>query len=110
MNHTEHKEELALKIGNNRAKLLKRLKDALSSMNSEGRKVFNGATFDFENKRLVSACKCYALQWAIRRFPDKPEAPDNQQTTLGTVFVMFLTEKKKNKKRTPKSRRKYIKW
>lgn len=87
---TKHKEELALNLDNSRTALLKELRENLICMNKEGQKVFKGYTFDFENKRLVSPCKKYALQWMIRLEPNKPESPKNQQTTSGTIKVIEL--------------------
>jgi hypothetical protein len=87
MNHTEHKEYLALKIGNSKVELLKVLKDDLSCMNDYTRNIFKDCIFDFNNKRLVSKCKKYSFQWQLRPEPNKPESPNNQQTTLGYTSV-----------------------
>ena len=88
MTHTEAKEEKATVIGNDKTKLLKRLKESLSVMNNGGQRIFRGYTYDPAGKRLISHCKKYSLQWQLRDEPNKPESYNNQQTTTGMVIVI----------------------
>lgn len=83
-------EEQALAVGNNRQALLKRLLEARSCLVKKLRREFTPYTFDVEHKRLLSKSGLYALQWAIRTYPDQPESYENQQTTRGAVWVERL--------------------
>lgn len=86
MNHTIVKEQKAMIIAEDKRKLLARLKDELSSMKKEGQKVFKGYTFDFQNKRLLSPCKEYAIQWKLRNFPNEPENYEKNVYIIGKGF------------------------
>jgi len=87
MNITQEKEEKANKVVSTKVGCLKRLKDALSSMNNGGQAIFKGYTFDYDNKRLISPCKRYTLQWKLRHNPDQEESYENQQCTVGICTV-----------------------
>lgn len=52
---------------------------------------FQDAEFDSVNHRLVSKGG-YVLQWRVRMFPDEPISPDNQQTSVGTVVLVFTKD------------------
>lgn len=86
----QSKELKANFIGNNKSLLLKRLKESLSVMNNNGKKLFKNYSFDFPNKRLISHCKHFSLQWQLRKYPNKPENPLNQQTSSGSTCVNLL--------------------
>ena len=86
-------EQKAIEIGNNKSSLLARLKDAKSVLKSEFSKLFKTYTFDFKNKRLISACGDYCLQWDIRDNPNKPACYENQQTSRGTVSLYRIEKK-----------------
>lgn len=51
-----------------------------------------GASFDFDNKRIVSSDGKLALQWMLRDRPDQPESYRNQQTNQGVVRLVKLKE------------------
>ena len=80
----------ALKVCNNKILLKKRLMSARSVLVRELYGLFNKHTFDFEQKRLVSSCGKYALQWRLRDKPNEPESYENQQTSIGGVFFIEL--------------------
>lgn len=80
------REQKALAIGNDKKLLLKRLNEAKACLNNEGKKLFQSCTYDFENKRLVG--NGAVLQWRVRRYPDQPESYENQQTSVGVVFIL----------------------
>lgn len=92
----DEKEKSAIAIGNNKTKLLASFRDSYSSMNDGS--IFRNGTLDFENKRLVSSDGKYALQFQTRRYPDRKESYDNQQTSTGYVAVVELTGKDSVKK------------
>ena len=81
-------EEQARAIGESKTLLKKRLLEARSVLNTEGRKAFRKYTFDFDNKRLVSEDGKLVLQWRVRRHPSWPESYKNQQTNTGTVLLL----------------------
>jgi len=83
-------ETKARAIGNNPATLRKRLVESASML--KDRTTFKAATFDFENKRLVSKDGGYALEWRIRKDPTKPEIYENQQTSVETCVVAKLSK------------------
>lgn len=85
-------EEQAEEVGYSKPKLRKRLNEARGVLAVEFQKTFKNATFDFKNKRLVSSCKQYALQWSIRERPDDPPSYDNQQTNKGIVTLIRLID------------------
>lgn len=90
MSITEEKEIKALQVVNTKNKCLKRLREGLSCLNRDVKELFKDYVFDFDNKRLVSSCKRYAFQWQLRKYPDQPESPKNQQCTVGITLVVFL--------------------
>lgn len=79
-------------IGNSPAKLKKRLTDTRSLLQDDARKKFGKGSFDYTHKRLISDDGTWALQWAMRRDPDSPESYENQQTSVGTVYVVNLAK------------------
>ena len=79
-------EEKARELGNDRKRLLMRLKEAKSVLSREIFKAFGKGTFDFQNRRLVGD-NGYELQWSLRANPDMPESYDNQQTSVGSVSL-----------------------
>lgn len=82
------KVRLAMLVGKTRHLLLRRLREAQSVLKDEYRRLFTkNSRFDFDNKRLISPCGKYALQWQLRPDPSKPEDYDNQQTTVGSIFL-----------------------
>ena len=83
-------EQLAAAVGSSRAMLRRRLHDARSCLIRELKPKFRNGKVDFHNKRLVSECGRYALQWRLRREPDKPESYENQQTNIGSVSFVVL--------------------
>lgn len=83
--------DVAVALSENKTQLKKRLNDAKSCLTSHYNKLMQGSTFDFINKRLVSKCGKYFLQWLVRFRPDKPESYENQQTRRGCV-VLFEIE------------------
>lgn len=78
-------EERAIAIGKSRRLLRARLMEAKAVLHSSQRPLFSKNIFDFDAKALVSNDGKCALVWTVRRFPDLPEASDNQQTNVGTV-------------------------
>ena len=80
-------EQKAMAIGNNPKLLRQRLNNAKATLYKEFAAMFKGATFDFNNKQLISSCGRYALAWRLRRFPDKSIDYLNQQTSVGDVYV-----------------------
>jgi len=83
-----HNEELAAAVGASRLRLRKRFMEAKSVMSRGLSRLFKGARLDFENKRFIG--QGYALQWALRRWPDRPESYENQQTNRGDVSLVQL--------------------
>ena len=71
----------AKEIGDDKTKLLKRLKEGLSVLNPEYKKEFKDYELDFENKTLKSKTSDYVLQWE-----------NNGRTSEGSVSL------RKNKK------------
>lgn len=80
-------EKKAIQVGDDKWLLYKRLMEARGVFGDE--ELFKNATFDFPNKRLISQCGKFVLQWKLRDFPTQPEGYRNQQTSRGTV--VFLT-------------------
>jgi hypothetical protein len=83
-------EQLAIELGNDRKRLRQRLNQAKAVMYREFVAKFKGATFDFENKQLVSNCGRYALAWRLRRWPDRSIDYLNQQSSVGEVYLKGL--------------------
>jgi hypothetical protein len=82
-------EELALSAVDSEAKLVKRFNDALSVMDKRERSDFGKGRLDFAGKRLIGE-NGKALQWRTRYKPEQPEAYDNQQTTVGSVYLVEI--------------------
>lgn len=80
-------EEKAIQLSLDKDRLLKKLASAKSCLRDEFLPYFQKTTFDFENKRLVGSGG-FALQWFTRQFPDRPESYENQQTSVGVVFLV----------------------
>lgn len=87
-------EEKAEAVGESKSLLLKQLNSAKNCLTKEYRDLMKGATLDFENKRLVSVCGFYALEWRLRDKPDEPISYENQQTNVGTVRFIELRKKR----------------
>ena len=92
--------EKAAKVGETRTLLKKRLEEAKSCLKDDWAFCFQGATFDFEQKRLVSppfpftgrppstlSHQRYTLQWILRTNLSIPESHENQQTSCGRVVI-----------------------
>ncbi len=83
-------EEKAAMIGASRSLLRKRLREAISGLADWAWPAFKLPRFEFENKRLISSCGRYALQWKLRHRPDQPPSYHNLQTTCGIVVFVNL--------------------
>lgn len=83
---THEKEQKSLACVKTPAKLRKRLSSAAYIF---GVKI---AEIDFANKRATTLCG-HILQWKLRRHPELPESYENQQTTVGSVYL-FSGEQK----------------
>lgn len=81
-------ETKARALAADRYKLERRLRDARGMLVSEWRNRFNRAKYEFSKQRLVSFDGQFALQWKLRRRPNEPVGPDNQQTSIGYVEVV----------------------
>ena len=97
--------QAAAKIGGDHALLRKRLKEAESCFYPDWKKVFKGAKFEFEQQRLMSKPttfsggdpgdpddyifmgSTYVLEWQVRSIPLSPPSYENQQTSVGRVWV-----------------------
>lgn len=87
-------EQEALALSNDRKRLLKRMRETVSVLRKDRyAKFFQGKDqrFDFNAKRLYGACGFY-LQWKLREHPEMPEGYENQQTSVGTVYLERLTD------------------
>lgn len=89
-------EDKAEAVGANSKSLLKQLNSAKSCLAVQWVKTFKNARFDKENRRLISTCGCYALQWQLRNKPDEPESYENQQTSVGTVVLLQIHRPKQH--------------
>lgn len=85
-----YKEAQAMEVGNNRAKLKRQLMDARSSLKSSYKAMFKNPVVDFRNKRILSDDGTLAIQWVVRRHPNRPPSYNNQQTSVGAVFVIEM--------------------
>lgn len=83
-------EKQAIAIGNNKDKLKERFAQAKSVLDKTTATLFKDATYDFDNKRLVSKDGNYALQWKIRDNPEEPSSYTNQQTNAGVVSLINI--------------------
>jgi hypothetical protein len=82
---TPTNEQKAKVLIKSRDALLRRLLEAKSLLTSEYRKAFKRYSYDYNNRRLVSECGKFRLQWKLRPMSNKPIGPDNQQTSVGIV-------------------------
>lgn len=80
-------EQIALALASDRKLLFRRLSEAKRLLNREARKEIVYPVFDYSNKRLIGT-NGLILQWQTRRYPDLPESPENQQTSIGSVFLI----------------------
>lgn len=72
-------------------RLLKRLREARAVLKLEYRKLFKPGVFKPGERALYSDNPFgYRLQWQTRRHPDQPESYDNQQTSIGAVYLVEL--------------------
>jgi len=79
-------EKMANEVGNDKARLKKRLLDAKSCLLDTYRKEFKKYKYDFNKKRLIGS-NGYFLQWQVREYPNNPESYYNQQTSVGVVLL-----------------------
>lgn len=91
-------------IAGDRVLLRKRLAEARSVMKDEWQDIFKGASFDFDNARIVSkpipygksyssdlgvfGGHRYSLSYFVRREPMTPPSYENQQTSNGATFIL----------------------
>ena len=88
----DEKETKAIELSNDKKRLFKRFKDAISVMHHVYRAKFKNGHMDFDKKQYIGNDGFY-LQWKIREYPDKPISYDNQQTNNGIVLV-YKADKK----------------
>jgi hypothetical protein len=91
---SEQIEEQALAVGNDKKLLKKRLLNTRSCLSRFYKPFFKEYTFEFENKRLVSSCGKYFLQWFLRNDPLSPPSYYNQQLSEGVVYLFENQEEK----------------
>jgi len=84
-------EQLAIELGNDEVRLLKRLLDARKVLAVWARPYFKSFYYDFKNKRFIGKDNL-VLQWRIRKNPELPISYENQQTNRGTVSVERIEE------------------
>lgn len=83
-------EDKAISFGNNRKSLRKKLNSAKNKLNLTD--LFINPIFNFERKMLISSDGKLALKWQIRNKPNEPISYENQQTPIGVVVIVSLTE------------------
>lgn len=81
----DEKETKAIELSNDKKRLYKRFKDAISVLHNVYRAKFKNGYMDFEQKRYIG--DGFYLQWKIRECPDKPISYYNQQSNNGIVLV-----------------------
>lgn len=81
----------AATVGDCPKELRKRIAECVSVLRDDLRRLFRGAKFDFEKKRLT-ATSGHFVQWKLRPNPDAPESYENQQTNRGTCSFHFPDE------------------
>jgi hypothetical protein len=83
MSDTEQK---AVELGDDRKRLLARMRETISVMYPRYAKFFQRKhqRFDFDAKRL-NGFDGWFLQWELRENPNSPESYENQQTSGGIV-------------------------
>jgi hypothetical protein len=89
----ESNEQKAWAVGNNKARLLKRLLEARSMLVKQYRQEFKTYTLDVEHRRMISTTGAYILQWQVRNHPDMPISYENQQTSQGDVYLLRVQKK-----------------
>ena len=83
----------AIETVSNKTKFKKRINESISMLAKKSdRDNFRNGTWDFENKRLISQDKLYAMQWRVRHNPELQESYENQQTTRGNVEIERYTD------------------
>ncbi len=83
----------ALCLSLDKVRLRKRLLEAKAVLNDEYRKLFTKASiYKYQEKALYSVPRGYKLQWQTRQQPDQPESYENQQTTIGDVYLVKLRD------------------
>ena len=81
----------ALCLSLDKKRLRKRLMDAKAVLRNPHRAWFNPGIYKHAERALYSDAKFgYKLQWQTRRRPDQPESYDNQQTAIGSVYLIEL--------------------
>lgn len=90
MTASEELETKAMKIGDNPKALLKRLNQAKARLSREYKERFKIPIVDLDNRRLISSCGKYVLEWRLRQHPDKEISYDNQQSSIGEVHLLLL--------------------
>jgi hypothetical protein len=80
----------ALCLSLDKKRLRKRLSEAKSVLLPEYRKLFRPGIFKANERALYSEGLRYRLQWQTRRYPDAPESYENQQTSIGAVYLVEL--------------------
>ena len=82
-------EALCLSLGE--VRLHKRLNEAKSLLHLKYRKMFRPGIFKPAEKALYSDTPFgYRLKWQTRQHPTEPESYENQQTTIGVVYLEEL--------------------
>lgn len=79
-------EKEALDLASRPAALRKRLFAAKSVLAAPYRKFFRTSHFDLSRRALVGT-DGFVLQWHVRRYPVMPDSYENQQTSVGVVFL-----------------------
>ena len=81
----------ALCLSLDKARLQARLKDAKSLLHLRYRKMFKPGIFKPGERALYSDSPFgYRLKWQTRRDPELPESYENQQTSIGAVYLEEL--------------------
>ena len=83
-------EQLAIELGNDRKRLRQRLNQAKARLSREYKQLFKIPLVDLDNRRLISSCGKYVLEWRLRQHPDKEISYDNQQSSIGEVHLLLL--------------------
>lgn len=85
--------EKAIDLSRSKTRLEHHLWSQLNLLRPEYRKHFprKGTVFNFEQKRLISPYGVYHLVWLTRPYPNLPESPENQQTSVGCVSLLVVT-------------------
>lgn len=73
-----------------KTKFIKRMKQAIATLDSGMKKYFKDPEIDFERKSIYG--DGYGLLWTVRKYPNKPENYSNQQTSTGHVQVIFINK------------------